>query len=572
VLFLYIIVVSIALVIIFLSFFEMIEHEVLAEETQTLARYAMLIEERILGLFSEQRIDEGRALVASNARMLDLRITYIDRSGTVLADSEEDPSFMENHLDRPEIKSAMEGKNSSVVRYSKTLKKNMLYYAFGLAPGGRPIGVLRLSKFSAVTEALVSGFLEKYAAGMSFIIALSIAGFLVIHFGFRKEIRKFADISRMVSEGNLDVVFSKDDSYEIGELSRSFRLMIAKINALITELVFEKEEIESIISQIEEGIAVIGGDGRIVRVNKSFSRIFASSQPEGKYYWEVIRANEIVGRLRSIGESENSVVELELGGKTFLCSIDNLHARKEFVLLFYDMTALKKIETMKKDLVTNVSHELRTPLTLIKGYVETLIDNETNEDKTKYLGIVLKNTERLDNIIKDLLTLSELESGKTNESFERVDLKTVIECVLPLFNEKLGEKGLDIQYDSPREQCVIAGDSFRLEQVVINLLDNAYKYTNAGKIAIAIERQDNSILLSVRDTGIGIPEKDLDRIFERFYVVNKSRSRTYGGTGLGLSIVKHIVVMHSGTIEVKSSPGLGSTFVLTFPAYKEQLT
>jgi two-component system phosphate regulon sensor histidine kinase PhoR len=236
------------------------------------------------------------------------------------------------------------------------------------------------------------------------------------------------------------------------------------------------------------------------------------------------------------------------------------------------MTALKKIETMKKDLVTNVSHELRTPLTLIKGYVETLIDNETNEDKTKYLGIVLKNTERLDNIIKDLLTLSELESGKTNESFERVDLKTVIECVLPLFNEKLGEKGLDIQYDSPREQCVIAGDSFRLEQVVINLLDNAYKYTNAGKIAIAIERQDNSILLSVRDTGIGIPEKDLDRIFERFYVVNKSRSRTYGGTGLGLSIVKHIVVMHSGTIEVKSSPGLGSTFVLTFPAYKEQLT
>ncbi len=566
ILFIYLVSISVYLVFLFFVYSKIVETEVIASETAMLGHYSLLMEERVSELLSGSDSGELQRFVVARSGSLGVRITCIAPDGEVVADSDENPEYMENHSDRPEVRSAAAGKNASVVRYSNTLGKNMLYYAHGITAGGKLVGILRIARFSTVVASLVDDLVVKYAASMCVIALLSAAGFLVIHYNFKREIGRFADISLKVSEGDLDVEFSKDDSYEILELGRSFRLMIGKIRKLIGELVFEKEEIEAIITQVDEGIAVIDEEGRIVRANRSFSRIFDVHQSTGRLYWEIVRVNEITERLQSPDEGENRPIEFQLGAKEFLCSIDNLAERKERVLIFYDLTALKKMQTVKRDLVTNVSHELRTPLTLIKGYVETLLEDERVEDRKKYLGIVLRNAERLNNIIRDLLTLSELESGKGNYVFERIDLRDVINGILPVFGDKLAEKGLSFELHAPEEPCCMTGDPFRLEQVFINLVDNAYKYTNSGGITIAIEKRDKSISVSVNDTGIGIPEEAVTRIFERFYVVDKSRSRAHGGTGLGLSIVKHIVTMHGGEIVVKTSPGEGTSFVITFPA------
>jgi two-component system phosphate regulon sensor histidine kinase PhoR len=232
------------------------------------------------------------------------------------------------------------------------------------------------------------------------------------------------------------------------------------------------------------------------------------------------------------------------------------------VLIFHDITDMKHVEQIKKDLVVNISHELRTPLTAIKGFVETLLD-EASDEQRDYLDIVKRHTDRLINIVQDLLVLSELEDRPAGFSVEKVDMGTVINSVVTLFEPKARQKGLSIKADI--EPVIISADSFRIEQLLTNLIDNAIKYTEKGEILVGVKADGGNAIITVRDTGIGIPREHLMRIFERFYVVDKSRSRSVGGTGLGLSIAKHIATLHNGRITAESIPLTGTTFTVTLP-------
>ena len=255
---------------------------------------------------------------------------------------------------------------------------------------------------------------------------------------------------------------------------------------------------------------------------------------------------------------------MEFRGRSFLCSANALAAGGEMIVVMHDITELKNVEQMKKDFASNISHELRTPLTAIKGFVETMQDEATSQQK-HYLSIVARHTERLIHIVEDLLLLSKLEDREQEPLSDKVSLAALIADSVALFSKKAEDKGISLVSRVASDMPSVCGDAFKLEQALINLIDNAVKYSDKGSITITAEHKNGSAIISVQDTGTGIPAEHLPRIFERFYVVDKSRTRTLGGTGLGLSIVKHIVLLHNGTIKVDSIPGAGSTFTISLP-------
>ncbi|MGB9595189.1 MAG: sensor histidine kinase, partial [Candidatus Poribacteria bacterium] len=291
-----------------------------------------------------------------------------------------------------------------------------------------------------------------------------------------------------------------------------------------------------------------------------------STNPEGRFYWEIIRSNDFDEMVKNITANKaKESKEIMINNKIFHCNGIYLRSKNEILLTFSNITEIRNVEKMKRDFVTSLSHELRTPLTSIKGYAETLEDLVNDEGK-RYLEVIMRNTERLNNVVKDLLILSELEELRELD-IEQVDLRSLIEDVIKIFDQKIKDKGLEIKLMIEENLPEIEADIFKLEQVFINIIDNAIKYTEKGEIDISIKRKPNSnkVIVEIQDTGIGIPQKDLPRIFERFYVVDKSRSRKMGGTGLGLSIVKHIVLLHNGEINVESTYGLGTKFTVTLP-------
>jgi two-component system phosphate regulon sensor histidine kinase PhoR len=310
-----------------------------------------------------------------------------------------------------------------------------------------------------------------------------------------------------------------------------------------------------------EGLLVLDEEEKVRLFNAGAQKLMPAEIILGRYYWELLRSS----RLNSLIEegSERSISgEVELADKTFLCIITPLASRKAKVVLLHDITELKQIERVKKDLVVNVSHELRTPLTAIKGFTETLLD-EADPKSREYLGIIKRHTDRLIAMVNDLLTLSELEE-KPQLVMEEVNLQELITNVLAIYDPRIRAKGLSFTADlSP--PITIKGDAFKLEQLLTNLIDNALKYTEKGQISVDTEVREGNAIIKVKDTGIGIPREDLGRVFERFYVVDKSRSRSMGGTGLGLSIAKHIATLHAGSIEVASTPYTGSTFTVVIP-------
>jgi two-component system phosphate regulon sensor histidine kinase PhoR len=341
--------------------------------------------------------------------------------------------------------------------------------------------------------------------------------------------------------------------------------MTDQIRTLFTQLSHQKEELNSIISSIQEGLLVFDKQGKITLSNESFKKITGGSDIKGKFYWEVVREphfGELIKRVRA--EKRNYVEEVVLHDKIFLCSTTFLGAREEIVVILYDITEMKSIEKIKKDFVVNVSHELRTPLTAIKGFVETL-EEEIDEKNRHYVDIIRKHTDRLINIVKDLLTLSELEEKGTTLELEEVHLGNMMERIFKIFDPQMREKNLMRELKVENNLPLIKADSFKLEQAFVNLIDNAVKYTEQGKITLSLKQRDNQVMIEIEDAGIGIPDEHIPRIFERFYVVDKSRSKRLGGTGLGLSIVKHIVHLHNGTIDVKSTPNQGTTFSITLP-------
>jgi len=368
-----------------------------------------------------------------------------------------------------------------------------------------------------------------------------------------------------VGSGDFDFKIFLKKKGQLKELADNFNYMTDRIRDSFEDLLHQKRELDSIIASLRDGLLVLNREGKILIANKSFKNIIREEPIEGKFYWEVIREtvlDELVKKAKK--KKGNLKGEIYLSGRSFLCSATFLESTEEVVLVFHDITQMKNLEKMKRDFVANISHELRTPLTAIKGFVETL-EEEVEEEKRAYTDIIKKHTERLINIIQDLLFLSELEGREVKLEVEKVDLKKIVEGLLPVFERRLKEKGLQLKVLSDPEFPLIEADPFKIEQMFINLIDNAIKYTDRGEISISLKKRENRVIIEVQDTGIGISEEHLPRIFERFYVVDKSRSRKMGGTGLGLSIVKHIVLLHNGSIDVESTPSVGTKFIISLP-------
>jgi len=542
--------------------FRTIKHHYINTLSLDLKNLAYTLKLKVLPLIEEKDFKRLDSLTKEIGKNIKTRITVIAPSGKVLADSEKDPHLMENLNDRPEVKQAKERGFGKSLRFSTTVKEEMLYVAIPIKSKEKFLGILRVSLFLKDIHKLLNSLKLKIFGIVIFVTFLSLIGAFIFSKNLSNPLKELVLAFKRLADGDFStkVDFKRED--EIGKLADGFNKMSEELKRLFDNLTLKQEELNSIISFLEEGLSVLDKKGEIILFNESFKRL-VQINPEGKFWWEVFKNPKIAQLIdKAKKEKRVSSQELELNGKVFLSSFVLIPSKEELIIVLHDITEFKKLEKIKKDFVVNVSHELRTPLTAIKGYVETL-EEEIEGNAKRYLEIIKKHTERLINIVNDLLLLSELEEKGLTQIKERVNLKEIAEGIFKIFKQKAEEKGLKLNLIC-EDKPVIKGDPFKLEQMFINLIDNAIKYTKEGEVTVSLKKVDKKVIVSVRDTGIGIPKEHLDRIFERFYVVDKSRSKKLGGTGLGLSIVKHIVLLHNGKINVKSTVGKGTEFIITF--------
>ncbi len=506
----------------------------------------------------------------------DARITIIDPNGVALADSHHDPETMENHATRPEIADAYRNGMGSSLRHSATINQDLCYTALRVNYQGEPGYILRLAVPMGSVEGPIAAvrwqILEAsiYAA----LVALVLGYFFSQSFT-RRTARLLAFAEGLVGAHSSQAPLPTDDD-ELGTLGRSLGTAAVQLRTLVDQLSVESARREAILASMVEGVLAVDGNLRITFANASFARAVGAEMPipAGLTVVELVRApelREVLTRVLTTGESVKRRMELLATERVFEVQAAPLTsgAARGAIAILHDITDLERLERVRRDFVANVSHELRTPLTAIRGYTETLLEGalEDKENNRRFLEIIKSHSLRLNNIASDLLTLSELEGGRSRSEPEPISLRGAVESALRTVESEARLRGV-ILVCGAIEDAQVLGDRLQIEQALVNLLDNAVKFNRpSGEVRLEVARAgDDRVRITLTDTGIGIPHDDLPRIFERFYRVDKARSRDVGGTGLGLSIVKHMVERMNGTISVESQLGKGSTFTLLLPA------
>jgi len=536
--------------------------EILAQELEYLGR-ALSVD--VSSFLQEGRTAEMDAYLKKVGKDIHARVTVIDPEGVVLADSSSDPTKMENHRYRPEVAEALEGKIGRSLRFSYTVEADMLYVGLPLERDGRIEGVLRLSLFLRTINVLLHGLTKTIGLAVAIIAVGALLLALLFSLHVVGPIRKLTGAARRVAGGDLGTKVAIRHNDEFRELGAAFNSMTGRIQKLFSDVSEQKEELARILSSLQEGLLVTDREGRIVKANERLATLFGETGLEGKFVWEAIRKPKLLELLTSgLGEGESRSEEMLVDGKRLLCTAARLGKQGGVVMTCHDLTAIRNAEVMKRDLAVNVSHELRTPIAAILGAIESLPEDDSIADKAA-LDILKRHAERLRLLVEDLLTLSRLEDQGFRLETRAFDVAPLAQSVLHLFAPRLKEKNIEAEVVVPPGLPALKADPYRIEQMLINLVDNALKYTDGGRIEILLRNEGREFVIAVKDTGIGIPAEHLPRIFERFYVVDKSRSRKLGGTGLGLSIVKHIAQLHGGSISVESEESRGSTFTVRLP-------
>jgi len=508
------------------------------------------------------------------------RVTLVDVQGKVFADSEKEVAGLENHIDRPEIQEArVRGKGRSV-RFSKTIGVDMLYVAVPIIEGVAIKGYVRLARpLHDVQDAIEKTY-------NSIFLALLIVAFcsliIAIIFSWRlaapiKEMERFTEgLRRGTVEGSILIKTSDETkkladniNYLVDELKNRIRLANEENSKLVTAF-----------ASMTEGVLILDVDDKIEAVNRALSNMLGSRYEDivGKTLLEAFRNVELqqtfmnfkqtgqsVSREVALGDPEPVILNVSISG------IRVESGNEKTMVVLHDITRLKKLERVRIDFVANVTHEIRTPLTAILGYLETIRDGAMNnpEEARKFIDIILKHAQRLNRLVEDLLTISRIELGEVNFHFEDVSPADVINNVLPVIDPKAKSKRIEIDNLIPEKLPLIRADKDRLTQIFVNILDNAVKFTpESGKVSISAEETKGFVLVGISDTGIGVPKEEIERLGERFYRVDKTRSRDLGGTGLGLSIVKHLMIAHGGKMEIESQLGRGTKVFLFFPLMK----
>ena len=561
----YILVISIVLIVLQALFYQSVENFYLKNLTQNLTYLSKSLELKFKDdfLFSKEDLDK---IIKQFGLEIDTRITLIDKNGKVIADSKKEILEMENHYDREEILKSLSNEIGVSTRFSTTTKQDMHYVSRAIHQNGEVIGFIRVSLF--VYQ--VNDFLNSIKANTYYILLgvslLAFLGSVFIAKSLSKPVRLLKEASEKIGKGDFSTTVIVGGNSEISDLASSFNEMTRRIKGLFSELKKDREELNSILFSVKEGIMVIEeGSGKILLANDKIKHWSKYEQLTGLPYWKVIKSKDFQSYVKEVWQTKTGRnIELIIEKKHYLCSASYLPLKRSLVAVFFDVSEQRKLEKEKRDFVSNVSHELRTPLTSIKGFIETLMQSEAGKNEKRYLHIIHRNSERLISMVADLLALSKLESDDNGLDLENIKLNYFLENIKSLFQKKTHYKGLAFEL-AIKDDLEIKADAYMLEQVLINLLDNAVKYTEVGYVKLFAKERGNNFLITIEDSGIGIANKQKNRIFERFYVVDKSRSRNLGGTGLGLSIVKHIIMLHGWEINVHSILGKGTTFEIVIP-------
>jgi two-component system phosphate regulon sensor histidine kinase PhoR len=505
-----------------------------------------------------------RATVASLASATGARLTVIASDGTVIADSEQDPATMENHRQRPEVAAALEGRVASVVRFSSTLGRNLVYVAQPPAtPGG---AVVRASSPEEAIDELAAPARQQVALFAAIALVAGLAVALVFSRQLTHPITLITDVVRRVAGGDFGARLHLRGGGEVKELAESVNSMAERLKRQFDALAASSRELDALFTAVQAGIAMLDADGRVARFNPALSRLSGMSDPSNRSVWELTRDPGLAEAVRRTRESgAPAVLEVGRAGRVLLASVFPMDPGS--VLVLQDVTDARRLEDTKRELVANVSHELRTPLTAIQGFLE-MLEGEVEGEAARAVEVIGRNVRRMSAIVEDLLVLSRLESSGVLHASE-VDVSAVAADVARLYEPRARAKGLALTVSAPPDAGPLVADPHLVEQLLVNLVDNAVRYTEHGGITIGASREEGELALWVEDTGIGIAEEHLGRIFERFYVVDPARSRQLGGTGLGLAIVKHIALLHGGRVDVSSRTGQGSRFTVRLPLHRK---
>lgn len=529
-------------------------------------------------MLEEQGFQEE--VIEQLAENLAVRLTVITKDGIVIKDTHADSDEMDNHATRPEIEAIVDGQIGASIRYSETLQEEMLYYA---VPVGENLGYVRLGLPTTMLQEMHQRVWTIVIT--SFTIAFFIIVFIISRVAGQlvRPIEQITSVAKELAKGNYRVRTSEERDDEVGQLTKAMNMLAYQLDEMTRNYEVQREQMATLIENMGSALLLINTRGEIVLVNQACRDIFAFTEEEaiGHVYYDVVKEKEVSKFVQAVfmtEQKQRKQVQFSeaLNNRYFdLYGAPILNKKEQLsgvVIVLHDITELKKLEQIRKDFVANVSHELKTPVTSIKGFAETLLDGAMEERslREKFLNIIYKESERLQLLVHDLLELSKIEQPHFTLNWQKIELRGIVEEVIELLSDQANESGVHLHMSCDGD-TVIDGDDERLKQIVINLVENALTYTPAGgRIDLTLTGLEKTVLLVIKDTGIGIDKRDLPRIFERFYRVDRARTRQSGGTGLGLAIVKHLIEAHGAIIDVESVVGKGTTFTLTFNRVRKE--
>jgi two-component system phosphate regulon sensor histidine kinase PhoR len=540
----------------------------------------LMAETQIIALIPEGEIEKQSQALAERSRA---RVTLINARGLVTLDSNRQTKDLDNHLNRSEIQEARVKGKGTATRYSRTLKMDMLYVALPLYEGSHLKGYLRLSRPLLEVDRSVDKLRFSIFQVLLLIIILSMIVAFIFSMKVISPIQEIEAFTDKIRKGEVSGMLMIDSRDEIGQLSKNINDMVAELQEKIRVANEEKWKLRAAFASMAEGVMVLDSQDRIEGLNKGMAEMIGREYADivGKTPIEAFRniaLQDALNRFRQAGEIV--LEEITLGDENPMILDVNISAVKSLpgqdpktMIVFHNVTRLKKLEQVRADFVANVTHEIKTPLTAIIGFVETLqqgaIDDRAKAQK--FLLTIHENAQRLNRLVDDLLTLSSIELGETKLHLEGLALDDVFETALTLISPRAALKNVRIQREVQPGLPRVRADRDRLVQILVNVLDNAVKFTpEGGSVSITASPEvQESVVIKITDTGIGISKSELPRLGERFYRIDKTRSREMGGTGLGLSIVKHLMKAHEGSMEIESTLGKGTTVSLHFPVLQK---